>query len=110
MSTMVDGVVTGERLRLRLLQSSTFTSNFDRFAIAPLLVPIGLELHASLAAVAAVASGYYLAYGLAQPVWGIGSDRIGRVRAMRIAPLGAAVAGACSMGAPNLLVLGITGS
>ena len=57
MSTMVDGVVTGERRRLRLLQGSTFTSNVDRFAIAPLLVPIGLDLRASLAAVAAVASG-----------------------------------------------------
>ena len=43
---MVDGVVTGERSRLRLLQGSTFTSNFDRFAIAPLLVPIGLDLGA----------------------------------------------------------------
>ena len=41
---MVDGVVTGERRRLRLLQGSTFTSNFDQFAIAPLLVPIGLDL------------------------------------------------------------------
>ena len=48
MSTMVDGVVTGERRRLRLLQGSTFTSNVDRFAITPLLVPIGLDLHASL--------------------------------------------------------------
>ena len=91
MSTMVDGVVTGERRRLRLLQGSTFTSNVDRFAIAPLLVPIGLELQASLAAVAAVASGYYLAYGLAQPVWGIVSDRLGRVRVMRVALCGAAV-------------------
>ena len=108
MSTMVDGVVTGERRRLRLLQGSTFTSNVDRFAIAPLLVPIGLDLRASLAAVAAVASGYYLAYGLAQPVWGIVSDRFGRVRVMRVALFGAAVAGACSVVAPNLLALGIT--
>jgi predicted MFS family arabinose efflux permease len=108
MSTMVDGVVTGERRRLRLLQGSTFTSNVDRFAIAPLLVPIGLDLGASLAAVAAVASGYYLAYGLAQPVWGIVSDRFGRVRVMRVALFGAAVAGACSVVAPNLLALGIT--
>ena len=108
MSTMVDGVVTGERRRLRLLQGSTFTSNVDRFAITPLLVPIGLELHASLASVAAVASGYFLAYGLMQPVWGIVSDRIGRVRVMRITLVGAAVAGACSVVAPNLLLLGIT--
>jgi predicted MFS family arabinose efflux permease len=106
---MVEGGVTaGERGRLRLLQSSTFTSNVDRFAITPLLVPIGLDLKASLAAVAAIASGYFLAYGLAQPVWGIVSDRVGRVRVMRITLLGAAVAGACSAVAPNLLVLGLT--
>ena len=112
MSGMVEtegpGVVAGERRRLRLLQSSTFTSNVDRFAITPLLVPIGLELHASLAAVAAVASGYFLAYGLAQPVWGIVSDRVGRVRVMRISLFGAAVAGLCSVLAPNLLVLAVT--
>jgi len=101
-------VVAGERGKLRLLQASTFTSNVDRFAITPLLVPIGLELQASLAAVATVASGYFLAYGLMQPVWGIVSDRVGRVRVMRITLVGAAVAGACSVVAPNLLVLGIT--
>jgi predicted MFS family arabinose efflux permease len=112
MSGMVEigggGVVAGERRRLRLLQYATFTSNVDRFAIAPLLVPIGLELQASLAAVTAIASGYFLAYGLMQPVWGIVSDRVGRVRVMRITLLGAAVAGACSVVAPNLLVLGVT--
>ncbi|HWM02374.1 MAG TPA: MFS transporter [Actinophytocola sp.] len=101
-------VVAGERGKLRLLQASTFTSNVDRFAITPLLVPIGLELQASLAAVATVASGYFLAYGLMQPVWGIVSDRVGRVRVMRVTLVGAAVAGACSVVAPNLLVLGIT--
>ena len=59
-----------ERSRLRLLQLSALTSTCDRFAIAPLLVVIGLDLGESLAAVAAVASGYYLAYGLMQVVWG----------------------------------------
>ena len=102
------GAVAGEHRRLRLLQASTFTSNVDRFAITPLLVPIGLELQASLTAVAAVASGYFLAYGLMQPVWGIVSDRVGRVHVMRITLVGAAVAGACSVVAPNLLVLGMT--
>jgi predicted MFS family arabinose efflux permease len=102
------GVVVDERRRLRLLQAATFTSNVDRFAITPLLVPIGLDLHASLAAVAGIASGYFLAYGLAQLVWGMVSDRVGRVRVMRITLLGAAVAGACSVVAPNLVVLGVT--
>jgi predicted MFS family arabinose efflux permease len=101
-------VAEGERGRLRRLQASTFTSNFDRFAITPLLVPIGLDFHASLAAVSFIASGYFVMYGVTQPVWGIVSDRIGRVRVMRISLLGAAAAGACSVVAPNLVVLGVT--
>lgn len=101
-------LVTGERSRLRLLQLATFTSNCDRFAIAPLLVAISLDLGVPLSAAAAVASGYFLAYGLMQPVWGIVSDRIGRVRVMRVALLGAALAGAVSVVAPTILVLGIS--
>ena len=97
----------GERGRLRLLQLTALTSTCDRFAIAPLLVVIGLDLGAPLAAVAVVASAYFLAYGLMQPVWGWVSDRIGRVRVMRVSLLGAALAGAASVLAPNLLVLGV---
>ncbi|MGI5130831.1 MFS transporter [Pseudonocardia sp. CA-107938] len=100
--------VTGERGRLRLLQLSTFTSNCDRFAIAPLLVAISLDLRVPLVAAAAVASGYFLAYGLMQPVWGIVSDRIGRVRVMRVALLGAALSGVVSVVAPNIVVLGVS--
>jgi predicted MFS family arabinose efflux permease len=106
--TAADAATVGERGRLRLLQLAALTSTCDRFAIAPLLVLIGLSLHASLAAVATVASGYFLAYGLMQPVWGMISDRIGRVRVMRLALLGATVAGAGSALAPDLLTLGIT--
>ena len=94
--------------RLRLLQAAALTSTCDRFAIAPLLVVISLDLGAPLAAVAGVASAYFLAYGLMQPVWGIVSDRIGRVRVMRIALVGAALGGVGSVLAPDLLVLGVT--
>jgi predicted MFS family arabinose efflux permease len=97
----------GERGRLRLLQLAALTSTCDRFSIAPLLVVIGLDMGAPLSAVAAVASAYFLAYGLMQPVWGMISDRIGRVRVMRLSLLGAALAGVGSVLAPNLLVLGI---
>jgi predicted MFS family arabinose efflux permease len=100
--------IVGERTRLRLLQLAALTSTCDRFAIAPLLVVIGISLRAPLSAVAVVASGYFLAYGLMQPVWGMISDRIGRVRVMRLALLGATVAGAGSALAPDLLTLGIT--
>ena len=99
---------TGERTRLRLLQMTGLTSSCDRFSLAPLIVVIGIDLRAPLVAVIAVASAYYLAYGLMQPVWGLVSDRIGRVRVMRVALLGAALAGFASAVAPNLLVLGIS--
>lgn len=101
-------MTTGLDRRLRLLQAAALTSTCDRFAIAPLLVVISLDLGAPLAAVAGVASAYFLAYGLMQPVWGLVSDRIGRVRVMRIALLGAAVGGIGSVLAPNLPVLGLT--
>jgi predicted MFS family arabinose efflux permease len=103
--TDLDEPVTG---RLRLLQAAALTSTCDRFAIAPLLVVISLDLGAPLAAVAAVASAYFLAYGLMQPVWGLVSDRIGRVRVMRLALLGATLAGVGSVLSPNLAALGIT--
>jgi MFS family permease len=105
---VTDADTVGERSRLRLLQLAALTSTCDRFAIAPLLVVIGISLQAPLSAVAVVASGYFLAYGLMQPVWGMISDRIGRVRVMRLALLGATVAGAGSALAPDLLTLGIT--
>ncbi|MHA6618038.1 MFS transporter [Pseudonocardia sp. DLS-67] len=98
----------GERTRLRLLQLTALTSSCDRFALAPMLVVIGLDLGEPLVAVLAVASAYFLAYGLMQPVWGLVSDRIGRVRVMRVSLLGAAVAGAVSALSPNLLVFGIS--
>ena len=100
--------VAGERGRLRLLQLCALTSTCDRFSIAPLIVVIAADLAAPFAAVAAVASAYFLAYGLMQPVWGMASDRLGRVRVMRLALLGATAAGAGSALAPDLLVLGLT--
>jgi predicted MFS family arabinose efflux permease len=104
----VAATVVGERSRLRLLQLTALTSTADRFALAPLLVVIGRDLGVPLTAVAAVASSYFLAYGVMQPVWGVVSDRIGRVAVMRLALVGAALAGIGSAVAPNLLVLQIT--
>ena len=90
---------------LRLLQLAAFFSSFDRFAIAPMLLTIAASLGASLTEVAATASLYYLLYGLMQPVWGMLSDRLGRVRVMRLTLFGAAFAGILSSLAPNLTVL-----
>jgi MFS family permease len=90
---------------LRLLQLAAFFSSFDRFAIAPMLVTIAASLGTSLAGITATASLYYLLYGAMQPVWGMLSDRLGRVRVMRLTLFGAVVAGVISALAPNLAVL-----
>src|SRR5215203_6397909 len=90
---------------LRLLRAAAFLSNFDRFTVAPMLVTIAADLRVSLAQVAIVASLYYLLYGLMQPVWGMLSDRLGRVQVMQLTLFGAVFAGVISALAPNLAVL-----
>ena len=50
---------------------------------------------------------YFLAYGLMQPVWGIVSDRLGRVRTLRITLAVAALATAGSAAATTVTQLGI---
>ena len=87
---------------LRLLQLATFFSTFDRFVVAPMLVTIAAALGASLAEATATASLYYLLYGVMQPVWGMLSDRLGRVRVIRLTLFSAALAGVLSAAAPNL--------
>src|SRR3712207_947168 len=100
------GQAPGEsRGGLRLLQLAAFFSSFDRFAVAPMLVTVAAALGASLAETAAIASLYYLLYGGMQPVWGMLSDRLGRVRVIRLTLFGAAFAGVLSAAAPNLAVL-----
>ncbi|MGW7572730.1 MFS transporter [Streptomyces sp. NPDC054765] len=90
---------------LRLLRAAGFVSNFDRFCITPMLLLIGTQLGVPLTTVMLAASGYFLAYGLMQPVWGLASDRLGRVRVMRISLTGAAVAALCSVIAPGATAL-----
>ena len=90
---------------VRLLSAGPFVTMIDRFAVAPVLIPIALEFRAPLGAVAIAATAYYLAYGLAQPFWGFASDRAGRIRVIRISL--AATAAACTLSAlaPNLNLL-----
>ena len=75
---------------------------FDRGVIGPLLVAIAIDLRVPLAAAAGVATAYYIFYGGMQLVYGILSDRLGRVRVMRIGLAGAAGAGLFSTLAPTL--------
>ena len=87
---------------VRLLSAGPLVTMIDRFAVAPVLIPIAIDFHAPVGAVAIAATAYYLAYGLAQPFWGFASDRVGRIRVIRISL--AATAAACTLTAvaPNL--------
>lgn len=95
----------GEGRHLRLIRGAAFCSSFDRMSIAPMLVAISVDLGASLAAVTFAATLYFLLYGAMQPVWGILSDRLGRVRLIRLTLAGAAIASLASAAAPSLAVL-----
>jgi MFS family permease len=93
---------------LRLLQATSFVSTLDRFAMPPMLVIMSGALGVPLAKVVQTAGLYYLAYGLMQPVWGVVSDKLGRVRTLRISLLLAALASGASTLSANVTQLGIT--
>jgi predicted MFS family arabinose efflux permease len=86
----------------RALVAACFLSNFDRFTIGPVLFAVAAGLQVRLGATAAVASGYAVAYGLSQPLWGMLSDRFGRVRILSGALIAAAVTGLLSALMPSL--------
>ncbi len=104
----------GEPASLRLLQLGSFSSSVDRFVFAPLIVVIAADLGASLAAVTLAATAYFQAYGVMQPVWAVVSDRLGRVRTIRVALVLASSAGLASAAATDpgwlLWSRGITGA
>ena len=91
--------------RTRLLQLAIFAAAFDNFLIAPMLVSVASEMGVTLAAAAGMASAYFLAYGLMQPVWGVASDRLGRVTVVRLGLLGAALTGMACVVVPSLGLL-----
>ena len=98
------GVATDSRLS-RLFYLGPFITMMDRYCIAPMLIPIALSLRVPFSAAAGVATWYYLAYGLMPPVYGVLSDRFGRVRIIRGALAGVAVSDTLAALAPNLTAL-----
>src|ERR1700737_4647483 len=89
----------------RVLYVGPFAVMADRFAVAPLLIPMAVSFHVSLARVSGAASLFYLAYGLMPPAYGGLADRFGRVRVIRAALVGTAVADVLSVASPNLTAL-----
>ncbi len=97
------GLVPGAtREGFGLLYVGAFIVYGDRFAIPPILLAISRDLRAPLGEVTAVASVYFLLYGLMQLPYGLLSDRVGRVRVLRVALLGMGLANALSAVAPTL--------
>lgn len=95
-------------IALSLLGAASFLSHYDRFIITPLIVVVSIQYNVGLAMASLIASGYFLAYGVGQPFWGILSDRAGRVRAIGLALALAALSGAGTVwvdGFEGLLVL-----
>jgi MFS family permease len=91
-----------DRASLRLLQLTSFASTLDRFSMPPVLLAVSRDLDAPLPSVVTAASVYYVAYGAMQPVWGMVSDRLGRVRTLRVTLLLAAVSTAASAGVQDV--------
>lgn len=91
--------------KLRQVFAASATSNFDRFAVGPMLVAIAASFDVNLSTASLVATAYFMAYGLSQPFWGAISDRHGRIATIRIALLVGALANVVSAFAPSLIVL-----
>jgi predicted MFS family arabinose efflux permease len=91
----------------RLLQLTAFVSTLDRFVMPPMLIAMARDLDIPLTQIVQVAGVYFLAYGLMQPVWGMVSDSLGRVRTMRLALALAAVMTTASALMATPLSLGI---
>lgn len=96
------------RGQIQLLMAASATSSLDRFVTGPVLLSLAAGLSVSLSAAASVASLYYLLYGIGQPLWGLCSDRLGRVRTMRLALAVSAAASGFAVISPNLPLLVLT--
>lgn len=70
---------------IRFLPYAVFVATFERTVIAPMLVGMARDFNVTLATITLSASLYLLFYGLAQPIWGLISDRLGRTATLQLA-------------------------
>lgn len=79
-----------------VLRSIGFLAFFDRFATPPMLVALASLTELSLAQAVQLVAVYSLFYALGQPLWGLLSDRFGRLAVLRTALVGAALGAVAS--------------
>ena len=96
------------RASLRLLQVTAFVTTADRFSMPPMLIAISVALRTPLHTVVTAASAYFLVYGAMQPVWGTVSERLGRVRTLRLTLVLAGAATAASAAVGDIAALAVT--
>lgn len=87
------------------LSLAACAASYDRFVIGPLLVLLALAWDQPLTQAVLLAVGHQVAYGVGQPVWGALSDRIGRMRVIRISLLLGGVAALASVAAWSFATL-----
>lgn len=97
----------GERRPLAYLRVAVFTSSFDRMSITPLLLLMARDFDVTLPAITTIVTAYLVAYGLMQVVWGLVSDRLGRLRTVSTAMAIAGVASLATVLAPTLGMLAV---
>lgn len=66
-----------------------FLAFFDRYATPPILLVLSAVTELSLGQAVQLVAGYSLLYAVGQPLWGLLSDRFGRLTVLRTALLGA---------------------
>lgn len=97
----------------QVLRSIGFLAFFDRFATPPMLLALAAFTELSLAQAVQLVAVYALFYALGQPLWGLLSDRFGRLAVLRTALIGAVVGALVSTlfvaYAPLLVVRAFTG-
>ncbi|WP_411731887.1 MFS transporter [Paeniglutamicibacter sp.] len=79
-----------------VLRSIGFLAFFDRFATPPMLVALATFTDLSLAQAVQLVAVYALFYAFGQPLWGLLSDRFGRLTVLRTALLGAVLGAVAS--------------
>ncbi|MGE3620650.1 MAG: MFS transporter [Acidimicrobiia bacterium] len=90
---------------LAIFQGASFAGAFDRFIVVPLIGLIATDLGRSIQQATLLASSYFAAYAAMQLVWGLVSDRVGRVRTIQVALSVAGVAGLLSAVVPGFVPL-----
>lgn len=90
------GLTGRHALSDRVIGAVGFLSFWDRFGTPPMLVVLASATGLSLAQTVQLLAVYTLLYAVGQPLWGLLSDRLGRMSVLRLALVGTAVGAVAS--------------